>query len=495
MRFQLYRTGRTLDPKDGVVAILEADNWDDFGFKTSFKLQLLSKSTGKVDIGYVSIAYEDMGFGWTRDSIDRTFNQLPENFYSVGTSDEYYWNLKKFSSETMKDVLSGLRDLALDLDRFESLLQNKDRNRVLFDSLLRNNKADLIRGQYHRIATGGVRFSEFSMEVPVQFENANSIGFSVKPESRPPSNVHAIIGSNGVGKTYFLSELFSKAIAEKGEIQFSSRENGVALLSVVRVAFSPFESDEFINSQVDETLPRKPTYTQIGIAKKDSSENKNGSDLKKDFAHFVEKSVRSGKANWLQVAFSRLEADPILSSNEAYLLASQAKEINPAQLADEFSRLSSGHKVVLLCLAGLAAEVDEGTLVLIDEPENHLHPPLLSSFIRAVSELLLERNGLAVVGTHSPVVLQEIPKDCVWLMSRSGETSKAERPLIETFGENVGVLTREVFGLQVGESGFYRMLSDAVDEHGAYQGVVDAFGGELGGEAKALIRVLLAAKE
>ena len=59
----------------------------------------------------------------------------------------------------------------------------------------------------------------------------------------------------------------------------------------------------------------------------------------------------------------------------------------------------------------------------------------------------------------------------------------------------MGVLTREVFGLQVKESGFYKMLSDAVTICATYEEVLEKFGGQLGGEAKALVRALLASKE
>ena len=61
----------------------------------------------------------------------------------------------------------------------------------------------------------------------------------------------------------------------------------------------------------------------------------------------------------------------------------------------------------------LADRVAERTLVLIDEPETHLHPPLLSAFVRAMSDLLIDRNGVAIIATHSPVVLQETPRTCV----------------------------------------------------------------------------------
>lgn len=70
----------------------------------------------------------------------------------------------------------------------------------------------------------------------------------------------------------------------------------------------------------------------------------------------------------------------------------------------------------------------------------------------------------------------------------------AERPGIETFGENVGVLTREVFGLEVTQSGFHRMLETAVEDGGSYDAVVQRFNGQLGSEAKAIVRGLQASR-
>jgi predicted ATP-dependent endonuclease of OLD family len=103
---------------------------------------------------------------------------------------------------------------------------------------------------------------------------------------------------------------------------------------------------------------------------------------------------------------------------------------------------------VLLTITRLVETVAEQSLVLLDEPEAHLHPPLLASFVRALSNLQTERNGVALIGTHSPVVLQEVPRSCVWKVSR-WDRHPPERPALETYGENVGVLTHEIFGLEV----------------------------------------------
>jgi AAA domain, putative AbiEii toxin, Type IV TA system/beta-keto acid cleavage enzyme len=160
-----------------------------------------------------------------------------------------------------------------------------------------------------------------------------------------------------------------------------------------------------------------------------------------------------------------------------------------------FKNLSSGHKIVLLTITRLVETVEEKTLVLLDEPEAHLHPPLLSAFVRALSDLLINRNGVAVIATHSPVVLQEVPQSCVWKIRRTGSRSVAERPDVQTFGENVGLLTREVFGLEVTQSGFHKMLRDAIAELPDYPAVVRKFNGELGDEARAIVQGLLAARD
>jgi predicted ATP-dependent endonuclease of OLD family len=125
-------------------------------------------------------------------------------------------------------------------------------------------------------------------------------------------------------------------------------------------------------------------------------------------------------------------------------------------------RSAPGHKIVTLAISYLADLVTEGTLVLIDEPETHLHPPLLASFIRALSDLLVDRNGVAIIATHSPVVLQETPHSCVWKIHRVGDQRTAAQPGLETFGENVGTLTREAFGLEITRSGFHRRVAEAV---------------------------------
>ena len=72
----------------------------------------------------------------------------------------------------------------------------------------------------------------------------------------------------------------------------------------------------------------------------------------------------------------------------------------------------------------------------------------------------------------------------------------AERPDIETFGENVGILTREVFGLEVVNAGFHKLIKDAVEvEKLTYEEILERFADQLGTEARAIARALVANRE
>ena len=185
-----------------------------------------------------------------------------------------------------------------------------------------------------------------------------------------------------------------------------------------------------------------------------------------------------------------LSSDAIIASMKLEELVDVKQSEARHDIRSIFDTASSGHKIVLLTLTRLVELVDQRTLVVIDEPEAHLHPPLQSAFVRALSELLTERNAVALLATHSPVMLQEIPKECVWLLFRSGDFPESERPQIETFGENVGVLTSEVFRLEVSESGFHTLLRRATERADTFEAVLNSFGNHLGAEGRAVARAM-----
>ncbi|HHD2894338.1 TPA: AAA family ATPase, partial [Klebsiella quasipneumoniae subsp. similipneumoniae] len=153
-----------------------------------------------------------------------------------------------------------------------------------------------------------------------------------------------------------------------------------------------------------------------------------------------------------------------------------------------FKSLSSGHAAVIYYITHVIELIENKTICIFDEPENHLHPPLLSAFIRTLSEVLKINNGMAVIATHSPVVLQETPRSCIWKMFRSSEDdTDFQRPSIETFGEGVGEITSEVFNLDVRKSGFYSLLEKDSKSYRTANELFNIYNNQIGLEGRAVV--------
>lgn len=486
---------------------LRTDNWDDFGYKSMYDLVFVDETGERHEVGSVKIGRLGMGDATGRPEIPGEFTTLPTECFSLGQDDAYYEHLNGLGEAVRDEILRALRDVALDSALFAQVRAEK----VTGVSLLRSVSVASVQGQFHRLATGGARLSRFAFEftppAPTPSTSSPSIGFSVQPESNPPTNVHVVIGRNGVGKTRLL-HLMAQAVVKGddpttiGTLVDANSDESQGFASLVSVSFSAF--DEFEPLSVRRNKSSGVQYAYVGlkrIAKADdqaSSVPKSPAQLSREFVQSVRMCRLGSRAARWRRSLEMLEADPIFSDADIATIAPALEdsaerdgtEALDALASEKFKSLSSGHKIVLLTITRLVETVEERSLILLDEPEAHLHPPLLSAFVRSLSDLLTNRNGVAVIATHSPVVLQEVPRSCVWKLHRSGSVMSVQRPEIETFGENVGVLTRDVFGLEVTHSGFHRLLAEAIAEEGSFVDAVDRFDGQLGGEARALLRAM-----
>lgn len=509
--FNVLRGDQEISSLPGSAVYLIEDSWDDwFKYSTQYYVIYVDDDGGVREIGSVKVGQFGMAENQRRADIPAHFDVLDDKFFSLGQDDSFYDELNELGPTVRDKILRGLRGVALDLELFNLALAEK----VTGTSLLRSVARSTVTGQFHRMARGGARLSryEFSYTLPHKDKKAAlKLGFVVEPGSYPPTNIHVLIGRNGVGKTTILNHMTHSVVNENakpevhgafsvGPFDFS---NVHVFSNIVSVTFSAFDPFEPLSDRQDRSAGVR--YAYIGLKRVRKRKEgpplapKTPERLSQEFSNSVSLCRSGARASRWRRALEVLESDPIFRDAEVASLASPDIDLDEKQfkaLARElFSRLSSGHKIVLLTITRLVETVEEKTLVLLDEPEAHLHPPLLSAFVRALSELLIDRNGVAVVATHSPVVLQEVPKSCVWKIRRAGSRSGADRPEIETFGENVGILTREVFGLEVTHSGFHQMLRGAVASNFDFEAVVNRFGGEIGGEARAIIQALIAARD
>ncbi|EPF10542.1 hypothetical protein ICA_03053 [Bacillus cereus BAG1O-3] len=459
---------------------LVRDNWNDFGFYTLYNLFYLDSNLNETEIGYVKIGYKGQEEGPT--DLQTTFDSVPSNYFSLGQSVDYYKELRNLGDDIRMDCLKGLNDLAYLKDMYEEVLEEK----VLETSLLRELNRKSVERQFRRIAHGGVILTKYDFSFNIQSgDKPSSFKFKVKPESFPPTNIHAIIGTNGSGKTTTLKGIIDGYLADSLDEDFSN---------AVYISFSVFDKNGHYKSMKD-----GKEYYYVGV-KNDDSKTKSQKDLKLEFQNSIKNILSKKRYYYLHRMLEILNADYNLSNfnlkdilDEFINTSKNNDDVEKCSslLSSLFDNFSSGHQIILLSITKIVELIVEKTLILIDEPETHLHPPLLSAFIRAISEITVSENAVAILATHSPVVLQEIPKSCVSIMRKHGEQMNIIRPRFETFGENIGVLTEEIFGLEIPNTGFHTLLRKVVEETPDYTEVLKRFNNELSIEAKSVVRTYI----
>ncbi|MYQ81638.1 MULTISPECIES: AAA family ATPase [unclassified Streptomyces] len=513
MKFEVLAE-RRFPPDNGPLRLfLVPDGWNDYSFVTMYDLWFRDGHGNVKVLGQVKIGRRGMTTH-QRPIEPGAFRELNQECFSLGQDDSYYEAIRDLGGSNRISILKGLRDIAFAPEIFDAVIDEE----VMQVSLLRSVERPTVENQFRRIAGGGTRLTDYMFRyTPPMLEDSSDghpskdLDFAVEVGANPPTNLHVLIGRNGSGKTTILRNIAYSLIHSPGPVTRGSTElvdsSASSFANCITVSFSAFDTFDLpLDAEADDDLIGRAF---IGLYRWDGHVTEHprnlGAQLVKDFGRHIVRVVESGKVErWLRAVrllesdphFERVQADSLLDpqfnqNSNVYIGEDELEDLRE-ESTDLFGKLSAGHKIVLLTLTRLVETVAEGSIVLLDEPETHLHPPLLAAFIRALSDLLIDRNGVAIIATHSPVVLQEVPRRCVWKITGWDDFRVPERPTIETFGENVGVLTHEVFGLEVMESGFHNELQRAVGRFGTYEAVLDHFGGQLGSEAKGLVRVLLA---
>lgn len=511
MRFVVkFRSGDSPTTNRYPHAVLVQDNWDDYGYKTTFRVTLHISADESHDLGNIKIIENGRTNGYTKMP-RRPFTELPASHASLGADLDYYETIYKLGRNVFEPYLRGLRDVAFD-DGIKASFEDSEAYRV---SLLRfggaertiSDAARLLRAPNLPTKRRSAGFKvKFKTKV-ARCSSAFTIEFDFRRRGRLPNRINALIGYNGTGKTRLLSNL---AIVASG-YGYGSKEDvlddaagrfiGTAppFKTVVVVSYSAF--DTFVipgrTAKEKERLQEKGEifgYVYCGLRERSDDDAPDGeqvyrlrtpAEIETEFLSALERVRQAHRQENLLDILKPLLRDP---SFQRIGLAGIYANHDEDELGQLFRGLSSGHKVVLKIIVELTAHISgsEPTLVLIDEPETHLHPPLLAAFLQSVRACLEAFDGYAIIATHSPVVLQETPAKYVQVLRRLADYNRVATPSIETFAESIGVITQEVFNLGDASADWHEMLR-VLALRNTLEEIEQAFGRKLGFAARSYI--------
>lgn len=451
------------------------DQWNDYGYRTLYALT--AKIEGEIyDFGSLKLSFIPYRHKEEIDLQSIIDKEEKYNLISLGDK-EYYEFLNKFLTSDEKDeYFKKMGDIAYDLDRLDEAIENDliyppiEDYYLLENSFLRSVTLSEIRNQLHRLSRGGNYIEKYQISI-IDKNGNNVLEFRKDPHSLEyfPDTLYAIVGNNGAGKTYFIKNLIDLYIEEKSDLFKNSTSNINQFGSIVLISYSPFDTGIIKED--------RENYKFIGIDfnKTTSLEDYITNEIK---TLFKEATTPKNEIRTKRI-IDKFSFDPLFMRIRPM--------IEERELSEEIiNELSSGQKIVLLSLLNLIIKVFEKTLVIIDEPELFLHPPLLKAYIRGVEEIVEEGNGVCLLATHSAVVLQEVPNTNIRKLKYDFDTDKGSIVKLssKTYGESISFINDTIFGTDLRNTGFYKVLQDKIKEGK----ISEKFEEVLGSEARIIVQ-------
>ena len=468
---QQYSKNGPIKPSRAPAIILVKDRWNDFGYRTLFTLYYCPTTMKMQEIGTVKI----LELGESSTDISPESARLERNYCSLGQTEEYYKSIDELGA-VGKQILDVLNDVTAS-QSIHDLFVEEDGFNV---SLLREGEA--IRVYEARRQTNLRRNATFYFRFRARLpgcDQVHEVDFDFSSTPIVPGNVFAIIGKNGSGKTQYLKRL-ADAISGTHDIdrewdEFSPARP--AFSTVIAISYSAF--DDFSK----ESTRTAKGYAYCGIYDKNGKLRSRLSvwkGVRADFQTILSLGREMDLRKCVNILFDPMRAEIMCLQLDTWdnRLAVPQKSV--------LSKISAGELFVLASFCRILSFIKDTSLVIFDEPELHLHPNAVSRLVNALRFVLGKFKSFAVLATHSPIVLQQIPSRSVRVMRRTPGGPVVTGIELECFGQDLSSITEAVFH-SADEPAFFATWFDEVSEEYSEEDIQSAFGRELSFNAKSYL--------
>lgn len=114
-----------------------------------------------------------------------------------------------------------------------------------------------------------------------------------------------------------------------------------------------------------------------------------------------------------------------------------------------FSQMSSGELTMFFRFFPLIDKVKDNCVVLIDEPETHLHPKWIKNYIDLIVKIFGDYKVHFIIATHSPLIASDVPKESIIGLKRNRNNRIEEYYVKEkTLGGESSDILQDVFNLK-----------------------------------------------
>lgn len=471
------------------------DNWNDFGYRTRFSYQVLEKDQQRV-AGDVHLAFleEEQSENSPSKMVMTKLRQgnthllpakeFPEFYTMHHEMNSYREIVRNCGPERAQEILLAMKDLVAvrRAGRLPKWFNQATTSRFFTLAFVRNaeaffafhNAASILGGLEMESLEGLSKQLRLGFKLPA-FQNSHELEFSFEHASDLPKRIAIIIGKNGIGKSQSLAH-FAQSLL-RGTKHLRDGEGKAPVINRLLVVSSPGETRN--------TFPKPPKqprifYKRIILSRNFYTDRQSGmgdvllrlararETIKQKsrwelFCQTVgqivpttEIAVHLKPSDGLPQLLSSDEADFVTLANfqdggEQIRLERWARvdiRADVSRLVDgKLLPLSSGQLTFIRFAANACLHIENGTMVLFDEPETHLHPNYVSNFIHLLDTLLLQTGSFAILATHSAYFVRMMPSSQVIILAQEGPSVvTATTPRLKTLGADIGAISSFVFG-------------------------------------------------
>lgn len=466
MKFYVKKYGKTLSvEKEYPCVVLTTDDWNDYSVaETLFHARYYEDETMNVYLNEIKIMHKKESI--TRNILSESFDRLNDDFCSLGQNANYYKLLKGIHKLDRDKILRSLNDAAIHKKYREmyeehsffksSLIRFSEASKVLIEAKKIIKNEELEKNNY-----------EFKFSCKLErAEEAHEIFFDFK-EDLLPYRVNAFVGKNATGKTSILNEI-AKAMSGADKVNNSEFFPSKPLFSkVITISYSafdemhkPFKDESIKHSEKKEFNPQmeydeNKMFSYIYCGLRSSKGILEIEEMEKKFwrAYGNIKELRR-LDTWIEILSNIFDEDFLKEIDDNSRL-----EKNDVLI----KRLSSGQSILLYTMSEVIANIQKESLLMFDEPETHLHPNAIANFMRLFYSILEKFDSYAIISTHSPLIMQEIPSKYTHIFNRYGNTTLIAKPETEFFGENISNITNDLFEVQEHESNYKSYIKSMLE--------------------------------
>lgn len=475
-------------PVNTILIVPSQDDWNDFGLRTriDFRICLSEHSEPFATAGFIGFVTnskdEPNGAIRLEEMLDSTLNiELPVTdshrfFTMLPSMDAYRALVRKFGPARSVEALKAMRDLVA-LNEFKNSANWLDiaaQSDVFLKSFMRNaesyfaykNAGSILRGLEHE------EFGKLSEVFDIHFrlpgrQNDHELTFRFSHDNDLPKRIAVVIGKNGVGKSQALGRIVRAALSGDGSLTDGSIGGRVLVNRVL--AFAPTNEAGSVFPGERRKRPkvwyRRFSLNRLGRIRKGVGVADQVLQVARS-QEYIGESTRwdiflgslQAIDNWEQISLplrrnkhDALSLRRLRQGGEQQIIENFASidlRREPVRLIDGVGYpLSSGEISFVRFSAQASLHVENGSLILLDEPETHLHPNFISQFVSLLDNLLVQTGSAAIIATHSAYFVREVFQEQVSVLraDQDGFVS-VERPALRTFGADVGAISYFVFG-------------------------------------------------